>query len=355
VEHRVAPAGEVPPLDLALLRGFAFTCRDDCGLCCYAEPRVRPQERGPLLQIAPETAWVHRADGEFLAARTDGGACQFLVDRRCTVHAVRPSPCREFPLTAHLGLRLQATMVLSCPGVDLTGLDGWRPGAPGPITGLDGELAALRARVDRTTARRMGEAARRRARIARRLERDGRWLEEDEVRSRLRRELPRPGAPEFPVGDPPSADDGLELLPLFFGGLRGPVALASGPGGWQLLELRADGGVERTIAIVPPPTTVPDTTSDGRATLDGYLRYWVERDELFGSVHAAMLESEEGSVEEWARAELRQIGAVVLARADVRARARLARPRPLTRDDVLDGIRATDQDLLDRETWGDRL
>jgi hypothetical protein len=191
--------------------------------------------------------------------------------------------------------------------------------------------------------------------VARTLGSEGRWVEEDDVRSQLRASPPTPGAEEFPVEDPPAAEDGLDGLPLFFDGRGGPVALASDLGGWHLLELSAAGGVERVVGVVPPPTAKPSVTPDAAALLEGYVRYWLERDLLFGTTHLAMLESEGGNVTEWVTAELRSIAATALARADVRARARYGERRALTVNDVADGIRATDQDLLDRDSWGDRL
>jgi Fe-S-cluster containining protein len=345
----------VPELDTTLLNGFGFACRDDCGLCCFAEPRVRTTERAALLRIAPEAEFVQGERGTFLASRPNGGACVVLQDRRCTAHRVRPSPCREFPVTTHLGARLQATLVLSCPGLDLAPLSGWRPGRRAGARGLEDEVAVVRSRVDRSTPRRMAEATRRRARVARTLRSAGRWVEEDGVREELRRDLPTPGSNDFPVEDPPSAEDGLDALPLFFDGRNGPVALAADLGGWHLLELSSAGGVERTVGVVPPPRARPETAPDATALLEGYLRYWLERDLLFGTTHLEMLESDTGTVTEWIAAELRAIGATTLARADVRARARYGERRRLTADDVRDGIRATDQDLLDRSSWGDRL
>lgn len=348
-------SSSVPQLDTALLDGFSFRCRDDCGLCCYAEPRVRPPERAALVRIVPEAEFVELDRGTFLASRADGGACGLLEDRRCTAHTARPAPCREFPVTTHVGTRIQATLVFSCPGLDLGPLETWRPGGRGDPSGLDDEVGVLRSRIDGSTTRRLAEAGRRRMRVARILRSDDRWIEEEDVRKELGRALPTPGPEDFPVDDPPAAEDGLDDLPLFFDGRDGPVALAADIGGWHLLELRAGGAVERTIGVLPPPTTMPSTTPGAAAVLEGYLRYWLERDLLFGTAHLAMIESDSGDVTEWVSAELRAVGATVLARADVRARARHGERRRLTADDVRDGIRATDQDLLDRDSWGDRL
>ncbi len=348
-------ARALPELDTALLDGFSFACRDDCGLCCFAEPRVRAPERAALLRIAPAAPFVERDGGSYLASRPDGGACGLLRARRCSAHGARPAPCREFPITVHLGLRLQATLVLSCPGLDLSPLSAARPGPSGGDLGLGPEVAAVRSRIDGTTARRIAEADRRRARVARTLRSEGRWVEEERVREELGRDPPTPTADDFPTEDPPTVDDGLDLLPLFFDGREGPVGLAAGSGGWHLLELRAEGGIERTVNVIPPPTEPPRVTAEAADLLRGYLRYWLRRDALFATTHLAMLELDGGNVTEWVAAELRAIGAITLARADVRARSRQGEPGRLTAEDLRDGIRATDSDLLDRPGWGDRL
>jgi Fe-S-cluster containining protein len=345
---------DAPPLDLELLDGFRFVCRDDCGLCCYAEPRVRPEEQRRLLSIEPSTRFAGEGPERFLAARPDGGACQFLRDRRCGVHEARPSPCQQFPITVHVGGRFQASLVLSCPGLDLGVLALGHDLTPGRPIGLDGEIRAARQRMSPASYRLQEEATRRRARIRRGLDRAGRWMEEEQVRNRLRGSSVRLEPPDFPVEDPPSAEEGLDRLPLFYAGTTGPLALASGLGAWELLELRPEGGVERMLDAVPPPTSVPSVDAAGRRVLEGYLDYWLRRDALFGHVHLEMLESDDGTVEEWVAEELRTIAALTLARAYVRARASRATTGSLTADDVLDGIRATDQDLLDRPSWGDR-
>jgi len=345
-----------PELEVGLLAGFAFACRPDCGLCCYAEPRIDAAERARLVQIAPEATFLGVSPNVFLPARGDGGACRFLVNHACRVHGARPHPCREFPVAVHVGVRLQATVVLSCPGIDLAPLARFRAGAPAkPPTGLASELAAVRSRIDAGTSRRLAESGRRRRRLARVLERAGRWVEEEEVRRRLRRAIPWPEVGDFPVEDPPATVDGLASLPLFFAGRDGPVGLGSGIGGWQLVELDPDGIAAQPLGTWAPPVRPPALTDDGRTLLGGYLAYWLERDALFGAVAIAMADSDEGDVTEWTAAELRAIGALTLARAAVRAKARTGLDAPLAAREVADGIRAVDQDLLDRDSWGDRL
>ena len=345
----------VPDLDLALVTGFRYACRPDCGLCCYAEPRVLAAERSRLLQIRPEIEFVHRGELQFLPSRADGGSCELLADRRCSVHAARPHPCREFPLTAHVGTRVQATVVLSCPGVELSSL-----GAPPALAAHDGrsfasEIAGLRERLDRSTARRVDVVGRRRQRIARQLEADGRWEDEADVRKELRARVPTPTNEDFPAIDPPDADDGIDGLPIFFDGRDGPVALSRGLGGWELHELSPNGGFARSLGVIPPPERAPRLTPEGADLLVGYLRYWLERDAFFGALHLDMLEEAEGSVGEWAEEELRSIGSLVLARAEVRAKAARGEVDRLSDADVANGIRATDQDLMDRDSWGERL
>ncbi|MGA8542504.1 MAG: YkgJ family cysteine cluster protein [Thermoplasmata archaeon] len=343
-------------LDIALLGGFGFACRPDCGLCCYAEPRVRASERKRLLEIAPEAEFVGTGSDVFIASRADGGACQFLEENRCRVHDARPHPCREFPLTAHVGTRVQVTVVLSCPGVDLSPLVHFHVRADETRgTEFASELAALRERVDSRTSRRLDASRRRRRKIAKELESSGRWEEETEVRDRLRGEIPLPTAEDFPVADPPSPDDGVELLPLFFDQRSAPVALAEGLGGWELHEISPVGGFARTLGVVPAPDRPAEMTSDAAALLRGYLSYWLERDAFFGAVHLRMIDSADGTVTEWAYDELRAIGALTLARAEVRAKFARGSVDRLDVADLANGIRATDQDLLDRDSWGERL
>jgi Fe-S-cluster containining protein len=353
----IEPLSPSVELDLSLLAGFGFECRPDCGLCCYAEPRVLAAERSRLLQIVPAVRFVGEGPNRFIAGQGEGGACELLSANRCRAHAARPHPCREFPLTAHVGSRLQATVVLSCPGVDLSVLlrssdnvsSLGRPGFPT-------ELAALQERIDRTTQRRLEESRRRRRKVAGALRDAGRWEEEDDARCTLERALPMPSDDQFPVEDPPAREDGLDQLPLFFDARAAPVALARGLGGWELLELRPEGGVAGSLGVFPPPDRAPALEGDAARLVEGYLDYWLRRDALFGTVHLEMLRSPDaGTVTEWVSAELERIGALVLSRAEVRAKLRRGTVDRLTAADVVDGIRATDQDLLDRESWGDRF
>ncbi len=346
---------EVPPeLDLRLVEGFDFTCRPDCGLCCYAEPRVEPDEEGKLLQIAPSVRITGRGRDRFLAARADGGACQFLREHRCIVHAVRPHPCREFPITVHVGSRLQATVVLSCPGVGLGRILGTSPTPRRRATDFDSELASVRERIGEGVRARLEATGRRGRQVERALRETDQWDDPDDLRASLRRAIPRPTDREFPVEDPPEPDEGRENLPLFFDGRPGPLALGRGLGGWVVEELRPTGGSE-PLGVFPPPDRAPATTPEASRLLDGYLRYVLERDGFLAAVHLDALEAGQGRVLDWAREELAALGAIVLARGAVRAKLHGGDGLRLSVDDVANGIRATDMDWLDRPGWGDRL
>ncbi len=342
----------LPSLDLELLRGFGFVCRPDCGLCCYAEPRIERPELSQLLQIAPSAEIVGTGADRFLAARPHGGACQFLRDSRCSVHSARPSPCREFPVSVHLGERLQATLVLSCPGLDLAPLTGGDP--PAGEGAFASELASVRHRLGPSTLPRIEAARRRRRRLVRELDRSGLWTSEEEVRSELLGHPPRPGPEDFPVEDPPDESEGWEHLPLFFDGRSGPVSISRALGGWAFHEMAAAGGSARALGVVPPPSQPPAADAGAMRLLDRYLDYWLRRDAFFGSV---LIDAREAGapVVDVARLELRAIGAQVLARAQVRVKLRGRPAEVLSAEAVKDGIRAVDQDWLDRPTWGDRL
>jgi Fe-S-cluster containining protein len=340
-------------LDLSLLRGFAYACRPGCGLCCYAEPAVTPSERRTLEARFPKLAFVAGSRTDRIAAAPDGGACRLLDGTVCRGHALRPATCRRFPLAVHVGLRAQATVVLTCPGVELSGLRGYRgpTGAADPV-GFDAESRAARASAGSGLPRAIAEATRRRHRLARRFAEAGRWAEDSEVRERLGRELPWPSSSDLPGEVAPSRDDGLELLPLVFVGRPTPWAIGSAPMGAELLELRPSGGAREVTGAVPLPEEPPRVAPAARELLEGYLRYWLERDAFFGIVHLAMAGSDEGTVNEWAEAELRRITATVLTRAHLLDAALGRSSQALGDDSILLGIRATDQDLLDRPTWG---
>jgi Fe-S-cluster containining protein len=342
-------------LDLDLLRGFRFRCRPECGLCCYAEPRVEADERGALLQIAPQVELVPGRGASYLAARPEGGACQFLLRQRCSAWPARPRSCREFPVSVHVGDRLQASLVLSCPGLDLASLmDGLDRSRRSPPLGLDEELAAVRASITPDTGRRLAQARRRHRRLLGALRGSARAPDEAALRASLRERLPLPTDADFPVEEPPAVSEGLENLPLFFDGRPGPVALAEGLGGWELREVAEGGGAE-LLAVIPPPSRLPPVSEAGTRLLRGYLGYCLERDAVLAHALLGLEGTEAPDLLASVERELREIGALVLSRADVRRRISGASGGPLSAADVELGIRATDQEVMDRPTWGDRL
>lgn len=341
-------------LELHLLGGFRYTCRPECGLCCYAEPRADAPDRARLVAVDPEVRFVGHGPDQFLASRPNGGACQFLSGNRCRAHAVRPHPCREFPVSVHVGHRLQATLVLSCPGVDLSSLVGWAPRGEPVSVDFDSELASVRARLGPAHRVRLETAERRGRKLERALRAEGRWEDDEVVRAAWRDRIPRPGVKDFPVEDPPKVADGWEQLPIFYDGRDRPVALAQAFGAWQLLEVSPEGGGD-PLATIPSPNHPPEIDTAADQVLVGYLRYCLYRDAFLAAAQLDALEGTEGSMTEWVGLELRTLGATVLARASVRAKLRGGGTAPLTEREVVDGIRATDMDWLDRPTWGDRF
>ncbi len=344
-----APAA--PPLDTAPLDGFSFACQPTCGLCCFAEPQVPTRDLAPLIALLPSVPIVGDGPTRRVPAWPDGGACRLLDGDRCRAHAARPAPCREYPIVVTVTHRLQATLVLSCPGVDLGRLRGRSvPAARHPPAGLDRELAAVRARIDRSVGGRLRVAARR-ARTLPRAEPGA----TEELARRLPERLDSLAARWPTLPEPPDPADGLERLPIVHDSGIAPVAFAAGIGGWELLRLLPTGGVDRTLGIVPPPDRMPALAADGRELLVGYLRYWLERDALLSWAIAAGGDRRPlGATEAFGHA-LEEIAAVVVARADVLGRHRGRGATPLGFAEVAEGIRASDQDLLDGATAGIRL
>jgi len=342
-----------PPwtLDQRLVDGFAFACRPGCGLCCYAAPAVTPTERSRLIQIAPELAWDDPLDA--VPARPDGGACRFLTSCRCTVHEARPFPCATFPIGVHLGPRAQASVVLSCPGLSLSGL-GRRSDRPGSQTasGLDSELGAVLAELAR-----VGEVERRAigsdwTRAMRRagLRPDVAAL--DRVRATVRSDHLSPSVEDVVATPLPAESDGLEMLPLFFDAEFGRVALADAEGGADVLAIREGGGVGERLASFRRPERIPRTSEEATVLLRGYLDYVLERDATIGATVLEGVAQDPTEVAAEVRRTVAEIGGAVLARSYWRCQLHGRSGESLSEQDVADGIRATDADYLDRATPG---
>jgi hypothetical protein len=347
-----AERSAVPVVDLTLLRGFRFACRPGCGLCCYATPAVSPSEERGLLAIEPSVEFLEGAGGfRLIPARPDGGGCQFLQRERCTVHAARPFPCREYPLSVHLSDRWQATVVLGCPGVETGELARWLGRAtPGdPPVGLDAELAAVESELAAGDATGLDGTVRRWSRALRTAGIEGAADGVERLRRQVSELRPFPTDDDLRSLDLPRASEGRERLPMFFDARLGRVALAGTDEGVELHQLREAGGTEQVLARLAPLDRIPRLLPDARATLDGYLAYLLRRDAFLGSI---LEEGRPGPLADRMVGSLRAAGATVLARAVWRAQLGGGGGATLDEAQLWDGIRATDADLLDRPTVG---
>ncbi len=343
------------PLDISLLQGLSFQCRPDCGLCCYATPAVTPAERQTLVRIAPATPFLPGAGGYALVAcRPQGGACHFLKDNRCRCYGARPFPCIEYPITVHVGSRAQASVCLSCPGVIFDGLDRATQsrGVSDP-RGLEEELAHVRTEFEKAPiAGWIANHRRRENALIRTMEREGRWEDPEHLRQRLLDAPPFPDPDDFPVTLPPSEEEGVENLPLFFEEGIGVVALAGREEGYDALLLQESGGVRSRLGTFSPPDKRPELDGNGHRLLEGYLRLVIRRDQLIWAAYAELRNVPEATLGELAEEIVREAASQVLSRAVVRARLKGMTGDRLTREDVARGVRATDSDLLDLPTLG---
>jgi len=86
---------------------FGYIC-NRCSKCCHQKViHVNPYEVARLARKFGQTTGEFRAastrDGAGTTLRqTETGACVFLGDRGCTVHADRPLVCRLYPLGRHV-------------------------------------------------------------------------------------------------------------------------------------------------------------------------------------------------------------------------------------------------------------
>jgi Fe-S-cluster containining protein len=349
-------SGPAPPVDVSMLAGLAYACRPACGLCCFATPRARPEERRRLLEVQPTVPFLAGEGGAVhVADRGDGGACWLLAEQRCRAHAARPVPCREFPLSVHIGERVQVSAVLSCPGVDLAGLSEWAQGGP-PVRAPAGfalELEAVRDALGPDHGRTWSDQSVRRMRtVQRRLERGELWEEPEAIRAAVGPELPDLVREAFPADDPPEAEDGIAGLPLFFDEVLGRVAIARHPGGWEFLALSEDGRSPRSLGVLPPPERCPELTDDGQRALRGYLGYLLARDLTYWQAAARVRPDGGAGLLEEVAWDVSDFGALALARGQLRRELRGAGSGPLDAAAVLDGIRATDAEFVDRPTLG---
>lgn len=332
-------------LDTALLLGASFTCRPGCALCCYTTPRVTDKERAQLIAIRPGP--IASADGSWIPSWPAGGACQMLHLQRCTVHAQRPSPCRQFPISVHLGARAQATLVVSCPGLTQSPFQ-LAPGGQAPV-GLEGELAAAHRSVETLSPAEADRIERRWNAAVRRA-----GLTEStllELRERLRSGETRWENDEWSDPGLPSEEAGLEHLPLFHDEQLGRVALAASGERVAMLVLREQGGVDRRFELELPDQP-PQLNEEAVALEAEYRRLWLERDGFAGA--ALLRANDEGRrpLEEVLLEDLFEVLGAARARAFWRERLAGRSGVTLSRDALAAGIAATDADYLDRPTVG---
>jgi Fe-S-cluster containining protein len=351
--------GRLARPEYQLVAGFRFRCLPGCGLCCYTTPAVAPGERNRLIQLDPAVPLLETSDGwTQIASRPEGGACYFLREGRCGCHGVRPATCGEFPLTAHVGERIQVSVVLSCPGVDLSALSSWGTGAPlGPVSpDLASEIEFMNREVAHAEATgQLRWAARRRRNVEHRLRRKASWQSEEEVRVRLRPQIDRLVPTELPPPDLPEEEEALASLPMFYDSAYGRVAWRPHPGGMEFFTLRETGGVDRHLGVLASPTQSPGLDGSGTTMLRGYLAYLLERDATFGTMYDYLLEAEPTRPELALTDELQSIAGQVIRMACLRRALTSDRRGELSSRDIEDGIRATDMDILDRPAVGLRL
>jgi len=349
--------GSLP--DFELVAGFRYRCQPGCGLCCYTTPAVAPGERARLIQLDPEVPLLETSEGwAQIASRPEGGACYFLREERCRCHAVRPATCGEFPLTAHVGHRVQVSVVVTCPGVDLSTLARRGEGTPlGPLSSdlhSEVEYVDLEVKHAETTGQ-LRWASQRHRSVERRLRREGSWQSEEEVRARLRPRLDELIPTALPEEPPPDEEEELESLPLFYDPAFGRVAWRPHTGGVEFLSLEETGGVRKHLGVLAPPTRSPGLDRPSRTLLRGYLGYVLERDATISAAYQQLLDGEPGLPEQVVAEDLRMIAGQVLGLALLRRALTSDRRGELAVHDVENGIRATDMDILDRPTAGLRL
>jgi hypothetical protein len=141
---------------------------------------------------------------------------------------------------------------------------------------------------------------------------------------------------------------------MYFDDRPGPVALGERDGAWEAVEVSPEGD-SRPLGVAVSAAAPPVLEPKAEELLAGYLRCWLARDAFLAAVSWEMMSTPEGTVLEVALEELHAIASDVLARGAFRAQLRGESGIRLTSADVERGIRATDQDWLDRPTWGSRL
>jgi hypothetical protein len=312
------------------------------------------------LKLDPGLVLEETPDGwTGVALQGTGGACGLLADRRCRLHADRPTPCRLFPIHVHFGDSVQATLVLSCPGVDLTILAagaGFDPPSapPGVLQEERRTLMEFRRSVEFRSV--LEWAVEDHEILRSRYRGRSHPSEETDRRAQWVRSPPMPSKEDFPAAVGPSEEDGLELLPIFHHATHGIVGLSESGGQVDLLALSPRGGVADRLGTYALPDRPPRLEGDGGRLLRGYLGLLARRDSFADGVRFEWAE-ERGRSDLFGLFEesLRGAAATVLTRSTLRA---MLDGRPggvLDAEDVAAGIRATDAEILDRPVIGRNL
>jgi hypothetical protein len=195
------------------------------------------------------------------------------------------------------------------------------------------------------------------ARLARELRRRG--LDSSElayIRTEAAQQLPPADAERLADLEAPLSGGPLDEEPIFWDSRLGRVLLASTEEGlYEASAVREEGGIRSTLGEFPPPEVPPRLDAAAQQLLGGYLAYLAERDQFLWSVLAEGPLSESGSFEEEFVQTLAAVRAELLIRASVRARLLGETGERLGAAEVGRGIRAMDNDLLDRPTIGSIL
>lgn len=112
-------------VDMAELEDKSFTCLQGCAMCCLCQPELSEEEmkvfetddylRGGLTREHVDGR--RSAKPNAIKLQGECGACNFLKNRLCTIHEIKPHFCRQFPVHVHLLRRVQLSVNLSCRGV----------------------------------------------------------------------------------------------------------------------------------------------------------------------------------------------------------------------------------------------
>lgn len=119
-------------IDYEPLKGFNFTCLEECGFCCSFPAEVREWEKHfPVILKKNDGAFKKWDNGHMwldgiytFSQCNEKGGCIFLKeDMRCGIYKERAQLCRTFPAKFFFGWRLQLYPSMSCRGFTDTGQD----------------------------------------------------------------------------------------------------------------------------------------------------------------------------------------------------------------------------------------